>query len=235
MFCAMLETPARTPAILVVEDDADLQSVLRRMLEAEGYRVLRAEDGEAGIATALDFSPQLVILDVGLPGKDGREVATELRARGFSAPVLMLTARNTVTDKVSGLDAGADDYLLKPFEHAELLARVKALLRRAQLAAAGAQLKVKDLTIDPVTRAVSRGDRAIALTPKEYLLLEYLVRNAGRVVTRDMIAEHVWKHNLDPLTNVVDVYVNYLRKKLDDDKAVPLIKTVRGVGYTVGE
>jgi DNA-binding response OmpR family regulator len=219
--------------ILVVEDDADLQSVLRRMLEAEGYRVLSAEDGDHGIGTALDFSPNLVILDVGLPGLNGHEVARRLRARGFDAPVLMLTARGAVTDRVSGLDAGADDYLPKPFEHAELLARVKALLRRSQIAAAGAQLHVRNLTIDPVTRHVRRGKSDIALTQKEYLLLEYLVRNAGRVMTREMIGEHVWRHQLDPLTNVVDVYVNYLRKKLDEENKDSLIKTVRGVGYTV--
>jgi DNA-binding response OmpR family regulator len=229
----MTEPAKRSAAILVVEDDTDLQSVLRRILEAEGYRVLRAEDGEQGVATALDFEPQLVILDVGLPGKDGNAVARDLRARGFRAPMLMLTARSSVTDKVSGLDAGADDYLPKPFEHAELLARVKALLRRTQLASTSAQLRVRDLSIDPITRRVERGGKEIPLTQKEYLLLEYLVRNAGRTVTRDMIGEHVWKHRLDPLTNVVDVYINYLRRKLEEDKEHPLIKTVRGVGYTV--
>lgn len=229
----MTESPKRSAAILVVEDDTDLQSVLRRILEAEGYRVLRAVDGEQGIATALDFEPQLVILDVGLPGKDGNEVARDLRARGFRAPMLMLTARSSVIDKVSGLDAGADDYLPKPFEHAELLARVKALLRRTQLASTSTQLRVRDLSIDPITRRVERGGKEIPLTQKEYLLLEYLVRNAGRTVTRDMIGEHVWKHRLDPLTNVVDVYINYLRRKLEEDKGHPLIKTVRGVGYTV--
>jgi DNA-binding response OmpR family regulator len=229
----MTEAPTRSAAILVVEDDTDLQSVLRRILEAEGYRVLRAEDGEQGVATALDFEPQLVILDVGLPGKDGVAVAKDLRARGFRAPMLMLTARSSVNDKVSGLDAGADDYLPKPFEHAELLARVKALLRRTQLASTSAQLRVRDLSIDPITRRVERKGKEILLTQKEYLLLEYLVRNAGRTVTRDMIGEHVWKHRLDPLTNVVDVYINYLRRKLDEDKEHPLIKTVRGVGYTV--
>ena len=229
----MTDAPKRSAAILVVEDDTDLQSVLRRILEAEGYRVLRAEDGEQGIATALDFEPQLVILDVGLPGKDGVAVAKDLRARGFRAPMLMLTARASVNDKVSGLNAGADDYLPKPFEHAELLARVKALLRRTQLATSSAQLRVRDLSIDPITRRVERNGKEILLTQKEYLLLEYLVRNAGRTVTRDMIGEHVWKHRLDPLTNVVDVYINYLRRKLDEDKEHPLIKTVRGVGYTV--
>jgi DNA-binding response OmpR family regulator len=229
----MTDAPKRSAAILVVEDDTDLQSVLRRILEAEGYRVLRAEDGEQGVATALDFEPQLVILDVGLPGKDGVAVAKDLRARGFRAPMLMLTARASVNDKVSGLDAGADDYLPKPFEHAELLARVKALLRRTQLASTSAQLRVRDLTIDPISRRVERKGKEILLTQKEYLLLEYLVRNAGRTVTRDMIGEHVWKHRLDPLTNVVDVYINYLRRKLDEDKEHPLIKTVRGVGYTV--
>ena len=231
----MTQTPPRAPAILVVEDDADLQSVLGRILEAEGYKVLRAEDGEHGVATALDFHPALIILDVGLPGKDGHAVARDLRSRGFDAPMLMLTARSSVEDKVTGLGAGADDYLPKPFEHVELIARVKALLRRAQISSSGAKLKVRDLTIDPITRRVERGGREITLTQKEYLLLEYLVRNAGRTVTREMIGEHVWKHQLDPLTNVVDVYINYLRKKLEEDKADPLIKTVRGAGYAVGE
>jgi len=229
----MTQPAPRAPAILVVEDDVDLQSVLRRILEAEGYRVLRAEDGDQGVATALDFEPQLVILDVGLPGRNGHEVARELRARGFQAPMLMLTARSTVSDKVSGFDAGADDYLAKPFEHAELLARVKALLRRSAIGSQGAVMKVRDLTVDPVARHVERAGRTITLTQKEYLLLEYLVRNAGRTVTREMIGEHVWKHQLDPMTNVVDVYINYLRKKLDDGKARALIKTVRGSGYTV--
>jgi DNA-binding response OmpR family regulator len=231
----MTPATARAAAILVVEDDTDLQSVLRRILEAEGYRVLRAEDGEQGVATALDFAPQLVILDVGLPGKDGHAVARDLRARGFLAPMLMLTARGTVTDRVSGLDAGADDYLPKPFEHAELIARVKALLRRSQIATASARLTVRDVSLDPITRRVERGGKEIALTQKEYLLLEYLIRNAGRAVSREMIGEHVWKHRLDPLTNVVDVYINYLRKKLGESKGQPLIKTVRGVGYTVDE
>jgi DNA-binding response OmpR family regulator len=149
--------------------------------------------------------------------------------------MLMLTARGSVTDRVSGLDAGADDYLPKPFEHAELIARVKALLRRSQIATASARLTVRDLTVDPITRRVERGGKEIPLTQKEYLLLEYLVRNAGRTVSRDMIGEHVWKHRLDPLTNVVDVYINYLRKKLGETKGQPLIKTVRGVGYTVDE
>jgi len=235
MFSAMTHAQSRAPAILVIEDDADLQSVLRRILEAEGYKVLRAEDGEHGIASALDHHPALVILDVGLPGKDGHAVARELRGRGFDSPMLMLTARSTVGDKVSGLDAGADDYLPKPFEHPELIARVKALLRRAQLSSQGAKLRVRDLTIDPMTRRVERGGREIALTQKEYLLLEYLVRNAGRTVTRDMIGQHVWKHQLDPLTNVVDVYINYLRKKLEENKKDPLIKTVRGAGYSIAE
>jgi two-component system copper resistance phosphate regulon response regulator CusR len=229
----MTQPAPRAPAILVVEDDVDLQSVLRRILEAEGYRVLRAVDGDQGVATALDFEPQLVILDVGLPGRDGHDVARELRSRGFQAPMLMLTARSTVSDKITGFDAGADDYLAKPFEHAELLARVRALLRRSAIGSQGAVMKVRDLTLDPVARHVERAGRTITLTQKEYLLLEYLVRNAGRTVTREMIGEHVWKHQLDPMTNVVDVYINYLRKKLDDGKARALIKTVRGSGYTV--
>jgi DNA-binding response OmpR family regulator len=223
------------PKVLVVEDDRDLLSVLQRILTSEGYKVRSALDGEAGLAAALDYSPDLLILDVGLPVRNGVDVARELRARGFRAPMLMLTARSSVSDKVSGLDAGADDYLPKPFEYPELLARVKALLRRASITAESTIMRVRDLTLDPISRRVERAGREIELTQKEYALLEYLMRNVGRVVSRQMISEHVWKHQVDPLTNVVDVYINYLRKKLDDDKVHPLIQTVRGSGYVLKE
>ncbi|MBX6333545.1 MAG: response regulator transcription factor [Gemmatimonadaceae bacterium] len=229
----MSETSNGTPTVLIVEDDRDLLSVLQRILATEGYQVRSAQDGETGLIEALDHSPDLVILDVGLPGKSGVEVARELRARGFRAPMLMLTAFSSTSDKVSGLDAGADDYLPKPFEFPELLARVKALLRRAAITAESSVLRVRDLTLDPISRRVERNGRPIELTQKEYALLEYLMRNTGRVLSRQMISEHVWKQQIDPLTNVVDVYINYLRKKLEDDRDNPLIRTVRRSGYVL--
>lgn len=231
MLTLMAEHKHGAPTVLVVEDDQDLLSVLERILVGEGYRVLAAQDGETGLIEALDRSPDLVILDIGLPRKDGVDVARELRSRGFRAPMLMLTARSSVSDRVSGLDAGADDYLAKPFEFAELLARVKALLRRSTITAESALIRVRDLALDPITRRVERAGKPIELTQKEFALLEYLMRNAGRVLSRQMIGEHVWKQPIDPLTNVVDVYINYLRKKLEDDRANPLIRTVRKSGY----
>jgi two-component system copper resistance phosphate regulon response regulator CusR len=220
-------------SVLVVEDDPDLLAVLPRILSTAGYLVRTASDGEDGLNKVLDNAPAIAILDVGLPKLSGYELARELRSRGYQFPVLMLTARVTVDDKVSGLDAGADDYLAKPFEYAELLARVKALLRRSTITAGSSTMRVRDLSVDPVARRVERSGKVIELTQKEYALLEYLVRNAGRIVTRQMISEHVWKHDVDPLTNVVDVYINYLRKKLDEDKHNPLIQTVRGRGYLI--
>jgi len=231
----MAEHTDGAPSVLVVEDDRDLLSVLQRILSGEGFQVRSAQDGEAGLLEALDHSPDLVILDIGLPRKNGVEVARELRARGFRAPMLMLTARTSVSDKVSGLDAGADDYLPKPFEFAELLARVKALLRRSSLTAGSAVMRVRDLSLDPISRRVERGGKEIELTQKEYALLEYLMRHAGIPVTREQISEQVWKQPFDPTTNIVDVYINYLRKKLEVDGAAPLVHTVRGVGYVLRE
>ncbi|MBK5186853.1 MAG: response regulator transcription factor [Gemmatimonadaceae bacterium] len=228
----MSEAPI-SDSVLVVEDDPDLLAVLPRILTGAGYVVRTASDGEDGLHKVLDDAPALAILDVGLPKLSGYELARELRSRGYQFPVLMLTARVTVDDKVSGLDAGADDYLAKPFEYAELLARVKALLRRSTITAGSSTMRVRDLSVDPVARRVERAGKVIELTQKEYALLEYLVRNAGRIVSRQMISEHVWKHDVDPLTNVVDVYINYLRKKLDEDKHNPLIQTVRGRGYSI--
>jgi Response regulators consisting of a CheY-like receiver domain and a winged-helix DNA-binding domain len=230
-----METSSDPQTILVVEDDPDLLAVLTRILAAEGYQVLTARDGEAALTQALDHDPTLVILDVGLPLRDGVAVARELRERGFRAPMLMLTARGSVADRVTGLDAGADDYLPKPFELPELLARVKALLRRAAINLDGAVMRVHGVSLDPIRRRVERDGREIELSRKEFALLEYLMRNAGRVVSRRMIGEQVWKQSLDPLTNIVDVYINYLRKKLEDDRADPLIKTVRRSGYVLRE
>jgi DNA-binding response OmpR family regulator len=228
----MTELEAQTHNVLVIEDDADVRSAVERVLNGVGYTVESASNGQSGLELALSHRPELVLVDVGLPDRDGVSVTRELRERGFRSPILMLTARGAVSDKVSGLEAGADDYLPKPFDLSELLARVKALLRRASIAA-DHTLRAGDIVIDPLTRRVHRQGREIELTQKEYALLEFLVRNAGRPVSRSLIAEQVWKYDVDPATNVVDVYINYLRKKLGDDKARPLIRTVRGVGYMI--
>ena len=217
--------------ILVVEDKREVLEVLQRTLSDNGYAVIAASDGDVGLQMALDERPDLIILDIGLPKRNGFAVARELRTRAFTAPVLMLTARDTVTDKVEGFDAGADDYLSKPFDYDELLARVRALLRRATLREDATLMRVGDLTVNPLSRDVTRRERAIALTQKEYALLEYLVQHAGMPVTREQISQHVWKQEFDPTTNIVDVYINYLRKKIDQDEERPLVHTVRGVGY----
>jgi DNA-binding response OmpR family regulator len=175
-----------------------------------------------------------MILDIMLPKIDGLEVLKGVRDKGSPLPVLMLTAKDSVEDVVKGLDTGGDDYLTKPFAFAELLARVRALLRRRERAPAG-ELRVADLVLDPVTHAVSRGGREIELTAKEYTLLEYLMRQVNRVVTRTMISEHVWDYHFDPMTNVIDVYVNHLRKKIDLNSSQRLIHTIRGVGYMLKE
>jgi two-component system response regulator MprA len=221
--------------ILVVEDRREVLDVLQRTLSDNGYAVLTATDGDAGLELALDRKPDLVILDIGLPKLNGLHVARELRSRAFTAPVLMLTARDTVSDKVTGLDAGADDYLAKPFDYDELLARIKALLRRSTIRANETMMHVGDLALDPLSRDVSRAGRKIALTQKEYALLEYLMRHAGIPVSREQISEHVWKQPFDPSTNIVDVYINYLRKKLEVNEGSPLVHTVRGVGYVMRE
>jgi two-component system, OmpR family, response regulator MprA len=224
-------TPPNTPKILVVEDRREVLDVLQRTLSDNGYEVITASDGDAGLQMALDERPHLIILDIGLPKRNGLSVARELRQRAFTAPVLMLTARDTVTDKVQGFDAGADDYLSKPFDYDELLARVRALLRRATLRDDATLMRVADLTVNPITREVRRGERVIALTQKEYALLEYLVQHAEMPVSREQISQHVWKQEFDPTTNIVDVYINYLRKKIDQDGEKSLVQTVRGVGY----
>ena len=219
--------------ILVVEDRRELLEVLQRTLQSSGYDVLVAADGDAALEMALDVELDLIILDVGLPKRSGLEVARVLRERGQRAPVLMLTAHGGIPDKVAGFEAGADDYLTKPFDYDELLARVKALLRRSVIRAEDAMLRVGDLTLDPLTREVRRGDRVLPLTQKEYALLEYLMRNAERTVTREMISEQVWKHAFEPRINIIDVYVNYLRKKMESPTDPPLLHTVRGVGYVL--
>ena len=229
----MLEASNESPTLLVVEDDPDLQAVLTRILTGEGYQVVSASDGEAALAEALSREPDLMILDVGLPVKDGVEVVRELRDRGFRAPTLMLTARSSLEDRVNGLDAGADDYLPKPFELPELLARVKALLRRATINVDSTLLRARDIVLDPIRRRVERDGQEVDLSRKEFALLEYLMRNEGHVVSRQMIGEQVWRQSLDPLTNIVDVYITYLRKKLGHDRSDPLIQTVRKSGYVL--
>jgi two-component system response regulator MprA len=220
--------------ILVVEDRPEVLEVLRRTLSADGYDVHTACDGETGLTAALDLQPDLVILDIGLPKRSGLVVARELRSRGFRSPVLMLTALDTVSDKVIGFEAGADDYLPKPFEYEELAARVRALLRRSTLRADDVTLRVGDLTLEPLSRQVTRGTEVIALTQKEYALLEYLMRHSGRILTREQITAQVWKHEVDGgSSNVVDVYVSYLRSKLDTPGRTPLLHTIRGTGYVL--
>jgi heavy metal response regulator len=218
--------------LLVVEDEKKVASFIKKGLEEEGYVVDLAADGESGLRMALDQVHDLIVLDLHLPKKNGLRVLQELRAEKVNTPVLLLTVRAAIEDKVLGLDAGADDYLTKPFAFQELLARVRALLRRRAEAEATV-LRVADLTLDPARRLVSRGEEKIALTLKEFTLLEYFMRNSGRVLTRTMIAERVWGYDFDPMTNIIDVYVNYLRKKIDAARETKLIHTVRGVGYVL--
>ena len=216
--------------ILVVEDEKKVASFIKRGLEEEKYEVVTIHDGEEGLNTATEKSFDLIILDVMLPKMDGVTIMKELRTRKVLTPVLMLTAKDTVEDIVAGLASGSDDYLTKPFAFAELLARVRALLRRSELDR-GAEIHFADLRLDPVTHKVWRAEKEIDLTAKEYALLEYLVRNPNQVLTRTMIAEHVWDYTFDSFTNIIDVYVNYLRKKVDRDFTTKLVHTVRGVGY----
>ncbi|HWR36666.1 MAG TPA: response regulator transcription factor [Clostridia bacterium] len=216
--------------ILVVEDDAPLASFVRKGLEAECYAVDVACDGEQARDMALEYEYDLVVLDLNLPKLDGLAVLNLLRPAKPNLPVLVLTARSRVEDRVQSLDHGADDCLNKPFSFTELSARVRALLRRGR-AATGSVLKVEDLTLDRIERRVERGGKRIELTSKEFALLEYLMRNTGRRITRSMIVEHVWNISFDTATNVVDVYINYLRKKVDEGYTPKVIHTVRGVGY----
>jgi two-component system, OmpR family, response regulator len=217
--------------VLVVEDDRDLRRFLSKALREEGYGAVEAESGDRALDRALDARYSCIILDVMLPGRDGFDVVTELRTRGVFTPVLMLTAKDEVESRVRGLEVGADDYLTKPFDLAELLARVHALIRRSELRHKDATLRVGSLTLDPLTRHVTQGGRRVDLSPREFALLEFLMRNVGRTVSRSRIAEAVWNYQFDPETNVVDVYVNYLRKKLFVGRRTTPIHTVRGTGY----
>ena len=219
--------------ILVVEDEPKVAGFIKKGLQEEGYAVDVANDGAEGLGMVGMNVYDAIVLDLMLPKKNGIEVMREIRAKKMNVPVLMLTARDTVADKVMGLDAGADDYLTKPFAFQELVARLRSLLRRGK--AEITMLKVGDLTLDPATRKVKRGEVELVLTAKEFSLLEYMMRNVGKPLSRTTLSEHVWDINFDRMTNVVDVYINFLRNKVDKDFEKKLIHTVRGVGYVMKE
>ena len=221
--------------ILVVEDERRLAQVVRKVLEEEGHTVDVAHDGEEGLAMAMDGSHDVILLDVLLPGIDGFEVCRSLRASRVDTPVLLLTALDAVEDRVRGLDAGADDYLPKPFAFQELLARLRALGRRKVQAREPAQLQAGDLLLDLRRRRAERAGRTIELSPKEFSLLEFLMRNEGRVVTRTQILDHLWGFDYATDSNLVDVYVSYVRRKVDSKHERKLIRTVRGIGYALGD
>jgi len=216
--------------ILVVEDEHRLAAVLKQGLLEQGYAVDVAHDGEVGLGLAELEPYDLLVLDVMLPGLDGLALCRRLRAKGRHMPVLLLTARDAVDDRVTGLDSGADDYLTTPFAFRELLARVRALLRR-EGRSRDPLLRAGDLTLDPATREVRRGGRTVELTSKEYAILEYLLHHPNRVLTRTQIAEHVWDYDFVAMSNVIDVYIRSLRRKLDDNDESRLLHTVRGAGY----
>ncbi len=220
--------------VLVVEDDDVIAGFVGKGLEEEGHAVDRAADGDEALDWCAVADYDTIILDIMLPRRDGVDVCRTLRARGNRTPILMLTAKDAVDDRVRGLDSGADDYLVKPFAFAELLARLRALSRREpQLL--GTILEVGDLRLDTVSREVTRSGNSISLTNKEYLLLEYLMRHPNQVLTRAMIGEHIWNYDFDNVTNVIDVHIRYLRRKIDDPYETKLIQTVRGAGYRISE
>ena len=218
--------------VLVIEDDPTVGQFVKRGLEEQRWTADLVTDGEEGERLAMSQPYDLVVLDMRLPGRSGLEVLRNLRAKGFEHPVLVLTAQDAVDAKVETLRAGADDYVTKPFAFEELLARVQALARRPR-ALASPLLKVADMEVDLDAREVRRAGRTIELTPKEFLVLEYLMRHAGRVMSRTLITEYAWGYHFDPGTNIVDVVINHLRKKLDASRGQKLITTVRGVGYVI--
>lgn len=218
--------------ILVVEDEHKITRFIQRGLEMEHFTVDVAYDGEEALNKIEVNGYDLIILDLMLPKKDGIEVCKEIRAKKIDTPIVMLTARDTVEDRIRGLDEGADDYVVKPFAFGELLARIRALLRREKTVKR-AQLKIADLVLDPATHEVTRADKPIQLTSKEYRLLDYLMRRPGQVCTRTMIGEHIWGYNFTDNSNVIDVTVSNLRKKVDGNQTLQLIQTVRNVGYKI--
>jgi two-component system, OmpR family, copper resistance phosphate regulon response regulator CusR len=220
--------------VLVIEDDAKVAGAVKAGLLGEGYQAVVSATGEDGYFRATTEPFDAILLDLGLPGRDGLQVLAGIRARGLGVPVLVLTARDTIDDRVRGLDAGADDYLVKPFAFAELLARLRALFRRGRPEEA-LRLRIADLEIDPLTRSAHRGDVPIALTAREFELLEYLLRHQGHIVSRDMLARDVWKEPArgTPIDNVIDVHITRLRRKIDQGFEPRLIHTVRGVGFLV--
>lgn len=220
--------------ILVIEDEKKVAGFIKKGMEEETYAVDVAVDGEEGLAMAEVNQYDLIILDLMLPKIDGLEVLTRCREKKINTPILLLTAKDSVEDKVTGLNKGADDYLTKPFAFSELLARSRSLLRRGQ-GEAKTVLKLADLSLDMVSHKVNRNGAEVELTGKEYSLLEYFMRNQSKVLTRTMIAEHVWDYNFDTFTNVIDVYINHLRKKIDKDHPKKLLHTLRGVGYVLKE
>jgi DNA-binding response OmpR family regulator len=229
-----MHAAAQVTTILVVEDSPNLVALLQEILGEHGYAVRVARDGETGLMSALEDEPDLLLLDVGLPHRDGIDLVRELRRKGVNTPALMLTGRTDVADRVLALEAGADDYLGKPFAREELIARVRALLRRASGNGRVGRLCVGDVMLDPLHRRAFRGDRELVLTQREFSLLEFFMRHAGRQLSRAEIAQQVWRHTpVDQETNIVDVYVAYLRKKLDTETDQPMIHTVRGVGYVL--
>lgn len=221
--------------ILLIEDDEKVASLVARGLKEEGFAVDRAPDGEEGLRMGLKEPYDTAIVDIMLPKLDGLSLIEELRRQKVHTPILILSAKRSVDDRVKGLQRGSDDYLTKPFAFSELLARVQALIRRATVASEPNSLVIGDLTINLMTREVRRGEKVIALQPKEFALLEYLARNAGKVVSRTMIMEHVWDYNFDPMTNVVEARICKLRDKIDKDYDNKLLHTVWGAGYVLKE
>ncbi len=217
-----------------MEDEARLRDLIERTLRREGYEVDAEGDGGDGFERARTGAYDMVLLDLMLPTMSGLEISMRMRRQGIRTPILMLTARDAVDDRVAGLDAGGDDYLVKPFAFAELSARIRALLRRQGGDGRTAALKVEDLVLDRVRREAVRGERRTELTAREFALLEYLMKNAGRVLTRDQIISAVWPNDFEGGSNVVDTYVHYLREKIDKAPSKPLLRTVRGVGYALG-
>ncbi len=218
--------------ILVIEDELKVVRFLKRGLEAEGYEVETATDGKSGEKLARTEAYDLILLDVLLPKKDGFEILRDLRKDEIRTPILMLTARSTTEDIVGGLDQGADDYLTKPFAFTELLARIRSLMRRGTVKT---KLKYLDLTLDTITHKASRSGKQIELTAREYTLIEYFIRNRGKLISRQELAKEIWGYNFDPGTNVVDVYVNHLRNKIDTEFSVKLLQTERGKGYYLSD